>query len=128
MKGGLVLPLSLANAGETVLVARVGGRPDVKKHLEDLGFVPGAEISVVSSHEGDMIISSKTGRDKRDGRENHGAELKERRADRESDSPEFAVCANGRGLPEKAPETEKAAGCMLCKNRRNKGVTGKEVR
>lgn len=57
MKGGLVLPLSLANAGETVLVARVGGRPDVKKHLEDLGFVPGAEISVVSSHEGDMIIS-----------------------------------------------------------------------
>ena len=31
MKGGLVLPLSLANAGETVLVARVGGRPDVKK-------------------------------------------------------------------------------------------------
>ena len=42
MKGGLVLPLSLANAGETVLVARVGGRPDVKKHLEDLGFVPGA--------------------------------------------------------------------------------------
>ena len=58
MKGGLVLPLSLANAGETVLVARVGGRPDVKK----LGFVPGAEISVVSSHEGDMIISVKEAR------------------------------------------------------------------
>ena len=32
-----MLPLSMAKAGEQVMVARIGGSPEVKKHLEDLG-------------------------------------------------------------------------------------------
>jgi len=54
-----VLPLTFTPAGDWVVVKKVGGAPEVKKHLEDLGFVEGAEIQVVSSHGGNMIIKLK---------------------------------------------------------------------
>lgn len=54
-----MLPLTLAKTGEKLIVVKIGGSPEVKKHLEDLGFVEGEEISVVSAHEGDMIIRLK---------------------------------------------------------------------
>ena len=57
-----MMPLNLALPGEENIIRKIGGSQEVKKHLEDLGFVPGAEISVVSSHEGDMIISLKEAR------------------------------------------------------------------
>lgn len=52
-----MLPLTLAKAGEQVRVARIGGTQEIKKHLEDLGFVEGTMITVVSAHEGDVIIN-----------------------------------------------------------------------
>ena len=36
-----MMPLALANPGEENLIRKVGGSPEVKKHLEDLGFVAG---------------------------------------------------------------------------------------
>lgn len=58
-----MLPLFMAKSGEKVMVARIGGRPDVKKHLEDLGFVVGSEIQVVSTPgNGNMIVSVKDAR------------------------------------------------------------------
>lgn len=59
-KGSCMMPLSVAGAGDRVMVARVGGNSDVKKHLEDLGLVSGTEIQVVSAPgNGNMIIRVK---------------------------------------------------------------------
>ena len=58
-----MLPLFMAKAGEKFMVARIGGSPDVKKHLEDLGFVVGSEIRVVSTPgQGNMIVTVKDAR------------------------------------------------------------------
>jgi ferrous iron transport protein A len=58
-----MLPLSMAKAGEKMMVARIGGNPEVKKHLEDLGFVVGSEIRVVSTPgNGNIIVMVKDAR------------------------------------------------------------------
>ena len=44
-----MMPLTLANTGEENLIRRVGGNGEVKKHLEDLGVVAGAPVSVVAA-------------------------------------------------------------------------------
>ena len=44
-----MMPLTLANAGEENTILKVGGSAEVKKHLEDLGFVAGGTVSIVSS-------------------------------------------------------------------------------
>ena len=44
-----MMPLTLANAGEENIILKVGGSAEVKKHLEDLGFVAGGTVSIVSS-------------------------------------------------------------------------------
>ena len=54
-----MLPILMANTGDCVKVVRVGGRPDVKKHLEDLGFVPDTEVNIIQSTGGNMIIKVK---------------------------------------------------------------------
>ena len=45
-----MMPLTLANMGEENLIHRVGGSPEVKKHLEDLGFVAGGTVTVAVSY------------------------------------------------------------------------------
>ena len=58
-----MLPLSMAKAGEQVMVARIGGSPDVKKHLEALGFVVGAQVTVVAdTGDGNIIVNLKDSR------------------------------------------------------------------
>lgn len=54
-----MLPISFSKAGETVTVRRVGGKPEVRQHLSDLGFVDGAEVEVVQAQEGNLIIKVK---------------------------------------------------------------------
>lgn len=56
------MPLTLATIGESNIIKKVGGLPDVKKHLENLGFVPGGMISVVSMLGGSVIVSVKESR------------------------------------------------------------------
>ena len=56
------MPLTLANVGEENLILRVGGSPEVRKHLEDLGFVAGGTVSVVSSLGGNVIVKVKEAR------------------------------------------------------------------
>ena len=50
------MPLSLVKAGETVKVSRVRGG-DMKRHLNDIGFVEGNEIHVVSSSGANIIVT-----------------------------------------------------------------------
>ncbi len=51
------MPLSMVKAGETVKVARVKGNDDMKHHLNDLGFVEGNDIHVVSSSGANIIVT-----------------------------------------------------------------------
>lgn len=56
------MPLNFANVNEEIVVKRVGGNPEVKKHLEDLGFVAGAVITIVSRTGGNVIVNVKDSR------------------------------------------------------------------
>ena len=57
-----MLPLSLADPGEEVVVRRVGGSPAVKKHLEDLGFTAGSTATVITSLNGNVIVKVRESR------------------------------------------------------------------
>ena len=56
------MPLTLAAAGEENIIRKVGGNPEVKKHLEDLGFVAGGTATVVSALGGNLIVKVKEAR------------------------------------------------------------------
>ena len=57
-----MIPLTFANVGEDLIIKRVGGKPEVKKHLENLGFVIGGIVIVVSEIGGNMIVNVKDSR------------------------------------------------------------------
>lgn len=57
-----MMPLSLAAIGEENTILKVGGSPDMRQHLKDLGFVPGSSVTVISSMGGDLIVSVKQAR------------------------------------------------------------------
>ena len=57
-----MMPLALANIGEENLIHKVGGSPEMKKHLEDLGFVVGGAVTVVASLGGNIIVKIKESR------------------------------------------------------------------
>ena len=49
-----MMPLTLANIGEKAIIRKVGGKPEVKKHLEDLGLVAGSDVTVVTTLGGNV--------------------------------------------------------------------------
>ena len=57
-----MMPIALANAGEPMIVKRIGGSPEVKKHLENLGFVVGGNVTVITSLGGNIIVNVKEAR------------------------------------------------------------------
>lgn len=57
-----MMPLALANIGEESIVRKVSGSPEVRKHLEDLGFVAGGSVTVVSALGGNIIVKVKESR------------------------------------------------------------------
>ena len=54
-----MLPLTYAQINEENVIKKVGGKPDMKKHLEDMGFVTGAIIKVISEVNGNLIVNVK---------------------------------------------------------------------
>ena len=54
-----MLPLTYANVNEMNVIRKVGGNPEIRKHLEDMGFVTGAVITVVSAINGNLIVNVK---------------------------------------------------------------------
>ena len=56
------MPLTLAELGEENIIQRIGGRPETRKHLENLGFVAGSAVSVLSAMGGDLIVKVKEAR------------------------------------------------------------------
>lgn len=57
-----MMPLTLATVGEENIVRRVGGSPDVKRHLENLGFVVGGAVTVITQLGGNVIVNVKEAR------------------------------------------------------------------
>ena len=57
-----MMPLTMAGAGETAIIQRVGGNEEVRRHLENLGFVTGSEVTVVSIVSGNVIVNVKESR------------------------------------------------------------------
>ncbi|MCI8709938.1 MAG: ferrous iron transport protein A [Dorea sp.] len=56
------MPLSMVSAGEPMRIKRVGGKAEVKKFLENLGFVAGGVVTVVSDIGGSVIVNVKDSR------------------------------------------------------------------
>ena len=57
-----MMPLLLTDVGEENIIRKVGGSPEMKKHLEDLGFVVGGTVRVVSEINGNLIVNVKESR------------------------------------------------------------------
>ena len=56
------MPLTMAKVGEPNTIKRIGGREETKKFLENLGFVTGGVVTVVSEISGNMILNVKDSR------------------------------------------------------------------
>ena len=56
------MPLTLATVGEQNIIRKVGGSPETKKHLEDMGFVAGGTVTIVSTIGGNVIVNVKEAR------------------------------------------------------------------
>ena len=57
-----MMPLMLAGIGEENTINKIGGSPEIKKHLEDLGFVVGGSVTVVNALGGNVIVNVKESR------------------------------------------------------------------
>ena len=57
-----MMPLNLADPGEKTIIKIIGGSPEVKQHLENLGFVVGGSATIVSSIGGNLIVNVKESR------------------------------------------------------------------
>ena len=57
-----MVPLTYADVGSEQIIRKVGGSPEVKKHLEDLGFVVGGSATLISMIGGNVIIKVKESR------------------------------------------------------------------
>lgn len=56
------MPLTMAREGEVASIRRVGGKDEIRRHLENLGFVTGADVRVVSMNNGNVIVNVKESR------------------------------------------------------------------
>lgn len=56
------MPLSMAREGEPIVIKKIGGKDETRKFLENLGFVTGGTVTVVSEIGGNMIVNVKDSR------------------------------------------------------------------
>ena len=57
-----MISLTLARSGEVNVIKRVGGRQEVRAHLENLGFVVGGGVTVINTIGGNLIVNVKDSR------------------------------------------------------------------
>ncbi len=57
-----MMPLIFAETGQPQIIRKLGGNPEVRKHLEDLGFHVGGEVSIVSTLGANLIVKVKESR------------------------------------------------------------------
>ena len=56
------MPLTLAQAGQINAVKRIGGKEEVRRFLNSLGFIEGSEVMLVSQNQGNVIVKVKESR------------------------------------------------------------------
>lgn len=56
------MPLTLAVIGEENIIKKIGGKQEVKAHLENLGFVVGGAVTVINTIGGNVIVNVKESR------------------------------------------------------------------
>ena len=56
------MPLSMASTGEHFLIKKINAKEEVRRFLENLGFVAGTEISLISEISGNVIVQVKDSR------------------------------------------------------------------
>lgn len=54
-----MMPLALAGVGEENTIKKIGGSPEVKRHLENLGFVVGGKVMIITTLSGNVIVNVK---------------------------------------------------------------------
>ena len=54
-----MMPLTMAKAGETNSIKKLGGQTAIRQHLENLGFVIGTPVTIISEISGNVIVSIK---------------------------------------------------------------------
>ena len=57
-----MMPLSMVKEGEPNIIKKVGGKEETSKFLENLGFVTGGTVTVISQTGGNMIVNVKDSR------------------------------------------------------------------
>lgn len=57
-----MMPLALAPIGEENIIRKIGGKQEVKAHLETLGFVVGGAVTIISAMGGNIIVNVKESR------------------------------------------------------------------
>ncbi len=57
-----MMPLMMAETKMTYGIKRVGGEGTQRQFIEGLGFVPGAEVMIISKNENNLIVSIKGSR------------------------------------------------------------------
>ena len=58
----MVIPLTMAKAGETVTIRKITGKDEVRQHLAELGFVVDTDVTVVTEIGGNVILQVKDSR------------------------------------------------------------------
>ena len=54
-----MMPLCYAPQGEVNVIKKIGGLPEIKQHLADLGFVVGGNVTVITTLNGNVIVNVK---------------------------------------------------------------------
>ena len=57
-----MMPLTMVQNGEPTVIRRVGGKEETRRFLENLGFVAGGVVTVISETGGNMIVNVKDSR------------------------------------------------------------------
>ena len=57
-----MMPLTMANVGETNVIKKIGGKEETRRFLENLGFVVGGVVTVISEVGGNIIVNVKDSR------------------------------------------------------------------
>lgn len=57
-----MMPLSMVKAGEVNIIKKIGGKEETRRFLENLGFVTGGNVTVISEMGGNMIVNVKDSR------------------------------------------------------------------
>ncbi len=54
-----MMPLAFCEPGAENTIIKIGGSPEIKRHLENLGFAVGGNVTVITQNSGNVIVSVK---------------------------------------------------------------------